>query len=139
MTLLDLSHNDFVCNDGVSYFLKMTESNFTPEVVGWDYGYSYLCTEADGTRVTFRDFAEGGMNLEEGYKPIETVVVEPVDYTKIIAPILSLIVVVPFVVILANAVYNNRYFDVPIILFYILILTMCCKKCTQFYTTTYDL
>ncbi len=115
LRLLDLSGDDFICNDGVVHFLNMTEEREgTLEVVGWSDGYGYYCKDMDtGLSKSFREFTEGGTPLNEGYSNIP--VEDPsqgdqIDVMVVVLPLLATIAVVPFVAILANVVYNNRWY-----------------------------
>jgi len=114
LSLLDLSDNDFLCNEGVVNFLLMTEEESSPEVMGWSFGYGYLCKdEYSGRRKSFKDFATNGIILEDPYTipPNAEAVVdhEKPNYAVIVGPVLAAVILIPVFVVLANAAYNNRW------------------------------
>ncbi len=114
LDVLDMSNNRFVCNDGVAYFLKMVETGEGPDtVVGWSSGYGYFCKDRDGVTRTFSDYVKGGNNLETGYHPPEESGGDgndKVNYALVLGPLFAFLCVVPFVAVMANVVYNNRWY-----------------------------
>ena len=120
LTLLDLTEDDFVCNDGVVHFVRMADTAAdTLEVVGWSGGYGYYCRDMDtGATKSFREYVDRGTPLNEGFVAPpgsdaggnEVYEAEKVSVVAIVLPLLATVALVPFVAVLANVVYNNRWY-----------------------------
>jgi len=114
LTTLDLTGNDFLCNDGVISFHGMANDDNSPEVIGWSFGYGYQCKDRhSGKRKTFSDYATGGLDLSDPFTPATnvqtTIEGEQPNYGLIGGAILACIVLIPVLAVLANVAYNNRW------------------------------
>ena len=111
LTLLDLRMNQFICNEGVNMFLNMamenTENNLTVE--GFYKGFGYVCKGKDGEKKSFCEYVDTMANNDQE-TTTPTVIMEEVDYLKLISPILASVILVPTLIIMANRIYSNRWY-----------------------------
>ena len=120
LTYLDLSMNQFICNEGVTMFIKMADysnnsssnnnsNNNTLTVEGFYMGYGYVCKGKDGEKMSFADYADSVVSEIE---PIPTttmtpvIITEPVNYVILIGPILAFMVLAA----MTNRAYSNRWY-----------------------------
>lgn len=67
LQLLDLSGNEFECNEAVRYFYQMVEKNKEiANVTGWKQGYGYICNEGP-KKTSFAAYTAESTDINGGY------------------------------------------------------------------------
>lgn len=103
---IDFRNSVFECNENVARFLQMSERpNSSLIIRGFSLGYGYFCRRSDGTKVSFRDYAEQGFDLDDGIQAGEIQ-----NYTALISSLLASIAAMTVLVLLANTAYKNRWY-----------------------------
>eukprot|EP00094_Tigriopus_californicus_P005500 TCALIF_05301-PA protein Name:"Similar to TLR2 Toll-like receptor 2 (Canis familiaris)" AED:0.43 eAED:0.43 QI:0/-1/0/1/-1/1/1/0/305 len=103
---IDFRNSFFECNENIPRFLQMSERpNSTLLIHGFSLGYGYFCRRPNGTKVSFRDYAEQGFDLDDGIQAGENE-----NYTALISSLLASIAAMTVLMVLANTAYKNRWY-----------------------------
>ena len=110
LTRLDLSNNEFFCNEGITRFMVMVNTSADMDVVGYHMGYGYSCRSTNGTKLSFKEYADGIELVDVTTSPTEQIEYLMIEYGKIVGSILAGAVFLAFLILLGNHAYNNRWY-----------------------------